>query len=57
MATFRRLDVYNTILEGGLVPLYYNPDLEIMKKAVSACVEGGARIFEFTNRGCRIPAF
>ena len=51
MATFRRLDVYNQIVGGGLVPLYYHPDIEVMKKVVAAIAEGGAGIFEFTNRG------
>lgn len=37
--------------ESGLVPLYYNPDLEIMKKIIENCYDGGSRIFEFTNRG------
>jgi 2-dehydro-3-deoxyphosphogluconate aldolase/(4S)-4-hydroxy-2-oxoglutarate aldolase len=51
MARFKRLEVLNTISESGLVPLYYNKDAEIVKKVVGACYEGGARIFEFTNRG------
>jgi len=39
-------------MEGsGLVPLYYNPDPEIMKRVIESCYEGGSRIFEFTNRG------
>lgn len=51
MASFRRLDVYNAMLDSGLVPLYYNPDLITMQKAIAAAVEGGSRVFEFTNRG------
>ena len=51
MARFKRLEVLNTIAETGLVPLYYNKDAEIVKNVVKACYEGGARIFEFTNRG------
>lgn len=51
MASVRRLEVYQTIIESGLVPLHYNPDIETIKKAVIACVEGGSGIFEFTNRG------
>lgn len=51
MAKFSRLEVYNAILEQGLIPIHYNPDLEVMKRAIVASYEGGARIFEMTNRG------
>ena len=51
MARFSRLKVLNTIVDTGLVPVFYNPDLEISKKVLKACVEGGSRIVEFTNRG------
>jgi 2-dehydro-3-deoxyphosphogluconate aldolase/(4S)-4-hydroxy-2-oxoglutarate aldolase len=51
MAYWKRLDVYNKILEQGLVPLNYHPDVEVMKKLVAAVVNGGSNIFEFTNRG------
>lgn len=45
------MKVYNTMVESKLVPLFYNKDAEICKKAVKACYDGGARVFEFTNRG------
>jgi 2-dehydro-3-deoxyphosphogluconate aldolase/(4S)-4-hydroxy-2-oxoglutarate aldolase len=45
------LDVLNTVVELGLVPVFYNPDLEVAKQIVSACQAGGARVVEFTNRG------
>lgn len=51
MARFKRLEVFNKVIETGLVPLYYNPDPEIMKDVIKACYNGGARVFEFTNRG------
>jgi len=51
MARFSRMEVLNEIVRGGFVPLYYNPDIEVVKKAVSAAAMGGSRIFEFTNRG------
>jgi len=51
MAKFRRIDIYNAIIKQGLVPLYYDPDIEVMKHVVSAAFEGGSRVFEFTNRG------
>ncbi|UCC64689.1 MAG: bifunctional 4-hydroxy-2-oxoglutarate aldolase/2-dehydro-3-deoxy-phosphogluconate aldolase [Anaerolineae bacterium] len=51
MARYSRLFVLNTTLELGLVPVFYNPDLEVAKQIVTACRAGGARVVEFTNRG------
>jgi 2-dehydro-3-deoxyphosphogluconate aldolase/(4S)-4-hydroxy-2-oxoglutarate aldolase len=53
MARFDRLTVLNTMLETGLVPVFYQADAEVAKKVVAACAEGGARTVEFTNRGDR----
>lgn len=35
----------------GIVPVFYHKDLEVCKQVIKACYEGGARVFEFTNRG------
>ncbi|RPI24061.1 MAG: bifunctional 4-hydroxy-2-oxoglutarate aldolase/2-dehydro-3-deoxy-phosphogluconate aldolase [Chloroflexota bacterium] len=51
MAKFSRLEVINTVLEVGLVPLFYNPDPQTARNIVAACQAGGARVIEFTNRG------
>ena len=51
MARFMRLDVINTLLEIGVVPLFYNGEVETAVELVAACAQGGARIIEFTNRG------
>lgn len=51
MARFKRLQVLNTINELGVVPLFYNKDAELVRNVVKALYDGGARIFEFTNRG------
>ena len=51
MARFSRLQVLNAIMDGGLVPVFYNPDVEVAKRVARACVEGGSRLLEFTNRG------
>ena len=51
MAGFSRLEVLNTILELGLVPVFYHKDTEVAKEVVTACAAGGARVVEFTNRG------
>jgi 2-dehydro-3-deoxyphosphogluconate aldolase/(4S)-4-hydroxy-2-oxoglutarate aldolase len=51
MAGFSRLDVLNSVIDIGLVPVFYNPDVEVATKVVRACAAGGARVVEFTNRG------
>lgn len=51
MARYARLEVLNEIVKAGLVPVFYEPDLETAKKIVAACAEGGTRAIEFTNRG------
>jgi 2-dehydro-3-deoxyphosphogluconate aldolase/(4S)-4-hydroxy-2-oxoglutarate aldolase len=51
MARYARLEVLNEIVKAGLVPVFYHQDLETAKKIVAACVDGGARAVEFTNRG------
>ncbi|MBA7631924.1 putative KHG/KDPG aldolase [subsurface metagenome] len=51
MAKFSRLRVLNSMVELGVIPVFYNPDLEVAKKVVKACRDGGARVVEFTNRG------
>ena len=51
MARFSRLQVLNTMMELGVVPVFYNPDLEVSKKVAKACLDGDLRIVEFTNRG------
>lgn len=51
MARYKRVQVINTIVESGLVPVFYNKDLETAKSVAKAVSEGGARVLEFTNRG------
>jgi 2-dehydro-3-deoxyphosphogluconate aldolase/(4S)-4-hydroxy-2-oxoglutarate aldolase len=51
MARFDRLTVLTTMIDVGLVPLFYNDDVELCKKAIHALAKGGARVVEFTNRG------
>jgi 2-dehydro-3-deoxyphosphogluconate aldolase / (4S)-4-hydroxy-2-oxoglutarate aldolase len=51
MAKFTRIEVALTMAETGLVLLFYHRDPGICKEVVAACVKGGARVFEFTNRG------
>jgi 2-dehydro-3-deoxyphosphogluconate aldolase/(4S)-4-hydroxy-2-oxoglutarate aldolase len=51
MARFKRLQVLNTMIKTGLVPVFYSADLEVAKAVAGACVEGGCPVLEFTNRG------
>jgi 2-dehydro-3-deoxyphosphogluconate aldolase / (4S)-4-hydroxy-2-oxoglutarate aldolase len=51
MARFTRLEVYNAILEIGVVPLFYNGDLNTAIEITAAAARGGTRAIEFTNRG------
>ena len=51
MAKFTRLEVAAKMAETGMVPLFYHSDIEIAKKTLKACYDGGARLLEFTSRG------
>ena len=51
MAQFTRLELAQIMKDTGMVPLFYNKDIEISKKVITACYEGGARLLEFTARG------
>ncbi len=46
-----RLFVYQTLSETSLVPVFYHGDFETAKQITAACLEGGAGLIEFTNRG------
>lgn len=51
MARFSRIDVALKMMETGMVPVFYNKDIELCKNVLKACYDGGVRVFEFTNRG------
>lgn len=53
MPRFSRLHVWSTMEEQGLVPLFYNADVETSIRIIEALSAGGARSVEFTNRGDR----
>jgi 2-dehydro-3-deoxyphosphogluconate aldolase/(4S)-4-hydroxy-2-oxoglutarate aldolase len=55
MARFSRLEVLNTVIDTGLVPVFYNADVEVARNVAQACAAGGARVLEFTNRGDFAP--
>jgi len=51
MARFTKLQTLSAIQKTGIVPVFYNSDINIAKNVVKACYDGGIRAFEFTNRG------
>lgn len=51
MARYTRIEAVTAMTETGLVPLFYHSDAEICKEVINACHKGGAKVFEFTNRG------
>jgi 2-dehydro-3-deoxyphosphogluconate aldolase / (4S)-4-hydroxy-2-oxoglutarate aldolase len=51
MAKYTRIEVVLQMKENGIVPVFYNPDVEVCKQVLKACFDGGLRTFEFTNRG------
>lgn len=51
MAQYPRLETLNQMVNTGLVPVFYHPDLETAKQIVHACLDAGIRTIEFTNRG------
>ncbi len=51
MAQYSRIEVMRVMKETGMVPLFYHPDIELGKKVLKACYDGGARLMEFTARG------
>ncbi len=51
MAKFNSLETYAALVDSGLVPLYYSPEVDTVCDVIKACYDGGLRVFEFTNRG------
>ena len=51
MAQYSRIEVAKVMKDTGLVPLFFNDDIEVSKKVLKACYDGGARLLEFTARG------
>lgn len=51
MAKFNKIKTLSAMTETGMVPVFYHKDVEVAKKVLKACYDGGVRAFEFTNRG------
>lgn len=48
---YSRMDVLNRLFEEALVPVFYHPDVETVRRVVSALDAAGASMLEFVNRG------
>ena len=46
-----RMTVLTAMMDQGVIPVFYHPDVEVCTKVIQACANGGAKCIEFTNRG------
>ena len=46
-----RLKVLAGMIDQGVIPVFYHPEVEVCSKVIQACADGGAKCIEFTNRG------
>jgi 2-dehydro-3-deoxyphosphogluconate aldolase/(4S)-4-hydroxy-2-oxoglutarate aldolase len=51
MARFARLKVLSTMVETGVVPVFYDSNIEVAQQVAAAVLAGGCPLLEFTNRG------
>ena len=51
MADYNKIQVIESAISTGVVPVFYNADLNISIEVMKACYNGGIRVFEFANRG------
>ena len=50
-----RMRVLSAMIDQGVIPVFFHPDVEVCKKVIQACANGGAKCIEFTNRGDFAP--
>jgi 2-dehydro-3-deoxyphosphogluconate aldolase / (4S)-4-hydroxy-2-oxoglutarate aldolase len=46
-----RMITLAAMMEQGVIPVFYHPDVEVCINVIQACANGGAKCIEFTNRG------
>lgn len=49
--THDRMTVLTSLMDQGVIPVFYHPDPEISVQVIQACANAGAKCVEFTNRG------
>ncbi len=50
-----RMSVLSGMMDQGVIPVFFHPDVDVCKKVIQACANGGAKCVEFTNRGDFAP--
>ena len=50
-----RLTVLLAMMDQGVIPVFYDPDVDLCRNVIQACANGGAKCIEFTNRGDFAP--
>nr|WP_221410116.1 hypothetical protein [Ornithobacterium rhinotracheale] len=43
MAKFSKIETLTKVAETGMVPVFYHTDVEVAKKVIKACYEGGVQ--------------
>ncbi|RPH58377.1 MAG: bifunctional 4-hydroxy-2-oxoglutarate aldolase/2-dehydro-3-deoxy-phosphogluconate aldolase, partial [Burkholderiales bacterium] len=43
--------VLAAMMDQSIIPVFYDPDVEVCRNVIQACANGGAKCVEFTNRG------
>ena len=51
MAEKDRMAVLAAMMEQSIIPVFYDPDVDVCRNVIQACANGGAKCVEFTNRG------
>ena len=51
MASHTKVEVLETVFRDGVVPVFYDSDVDVVREVASTLVEGGIGTLEFTNRG------
>ncbi|MGP1680135.1 MAG: bifunctional 4-hydroxy-2-oxoglutarate aldolase/2-dehydro-3-deoxy-phosphogluconate aldolase [Burkholderiales bacterium] len=51
MAAKDRMAVLSTMMQQGVIPVFYHADVDVCVNVIQACADGGAKCVEFTNRG------
>ncbi len=46
-----RLHTLSAMIDQGVIPVFYHPDVDVCVSVIQACADGGAKCIEFTNRG------
>jgi 2-dehydro-3-deoxyphosphogluconate aldolase/(4S)-4-hydroxy-2-oxoglutarate aldolase len=50
-----RMAVLTAMMDQGVIPVFFYPDVEVCRNVIQACANGGAKCLEFTNRGDFAP--